>query len=82
MININDTQKENATLVIKGLIRLALEQYRGDDYERAKHAFRNCTLEQMNQEYEASGKTRKEILDGYEQVNKAVDIAMEWVRQR
>ena len=46
-------------------IRRALDNAKGDNLERATAAFRNCTPEQMQQEYGQSGETRQAILDGY-----------------
>jgi hypothetical protein len=53
------------TTEIKTTLLLALDQYRGDDYERAKAAFRGYSVEEMNTEHGHSGQTRKQILDGY-----------------
>lgn len=47
-------------------IRRAIQALTSDDLERATAAFRNCTPEQMKQEYGQSGRTRQEILDGYQ----------------
>lgn len=63
----------------KQLAVKALEQYRGDDLYRARAAFRNCTPEQMRAAYGQSGKTRAEILAEYEQHDKAVSDALEWL---
>jgi len=53
-----------------------INQRRCDDFYRAKLAFRNCTPEEMNQEYGQSGQTRQQILDGYEQREKQCDEAI------
>jgi hypothetical protein len=45
----------------------ALRQYRGDNLERARLAFANCTPEQMDSQYGESGQTRRQILAGYEE---------------
>ncbi len=50
----------------KDTIRRALENYRGDDFERATAAFRGFTPGQMMQEHGQSGQTRMAILAGYE----------------
>jgi hypothetical protein len=60
----------------------ALESYRGDDLYRARAAFRAFTPEQMQEQHGVSGKTRAEILAGYEAHNAAIDAAMRWVRTR
>jgi hypothetical protein len=64
------------TAETKALIKKALIQYRGDNYERASHAFRRLTPTEMQQQYGASGQTCQEILDGYRQHAKAVDHAL------
>jgi hypothetical protein len=64
---------------IKVTIQKALEQYRGDDLERAKAAFRGCTPEQMNQPWGESGMTRAEYLKRCEQHVKAVEDAQAYV---
>jgi hypothetical protein len=60
----------------------ALENYRGDNLYRARAAFRNCTPEQMQQQYGQSGQTRAEILAGYEAHDKEVTAAVEWLKSR
>ncbi len=61
----------------KQIILRALNNYRGDNLERAQAAFKNCTPEQMQQLYGMSTETRQEILDGYklhvEKVMKAIE---------
>lgn len=63
--------KETKDLCLSGL-----ERMRGDDYRRAKAAFRNHTPEQMETIYGFSGKTCQQILDEYsahdEKVNRAI----------
>jgi len=58
----------------------ALRQMRGDDLERAKHAFRGKTQEEMDKEYGQSGQTCRQILEEYEQHVKRVTEAMEWLK--
>lgn len=58
----------------------ALEALRGDDLRRAQATFRDCTQEQMNGPWGHSGKTRREILAGYEAHDAAVTAAIAWVR--
>ena len=59
----------------KQLILRALNTLRGDDYERALSAFRNCTPVQMKEVY-GNGLTRQQLLDNYkkhvDEVEKAV----------
>ena len=59
----------------------ALENMRGDDLERAKRAFRNCSPEQMNQEYGESGRTRNEIINAYYEKETKINEAIEWVKK-
>jgi hypothetical protein len=63
----------------KELAVQALENMRGDDQYRAERAFRNCTPEQMNQEYGESGQTRSEILNGYRERGSQIDGAIAWI---
>ena len=58
----------------------ALKNQKGDDSYRAKMAFRNCTPEQMQQEYGQSGETRQAILDGYLNRDAKIDRAIEWLK--
>lgn len=60
-------------------IRKALEQYRGDDLYRARSAWRGLSPEEMNKKYGQSGKTRAEILAGYEAHSDEVDAALRWL---
>lgn len=67
--------EETKKLVLEGLQRL-----RGDDYERASAAFRNCTPTQMAEQYGQSGRTRQEILDGYRNHVKRIEVATAEIR--
>lgn len=60
----------------------ALRQLTGDDTYRAKAAFRNCTPEEMQQEYGQSGQTRAEILASYEAHDAKVQAAIDWVKAK
>jgi hypothetical protein len=60
----------------KRFILSCIESERGDDYARAKHAFRNYTPEQMKQQYGRSGQTCQEILDGYKRFEDRIDEAI------
>lgn len=64
---------------IKAVLLDALRQYRGDNYERAMHAFKGLTPEQMAQEYGQSGFTRQELLDIYRKHVGEVEAARKWV---
>lgn len=66
----------------KALAIRALQSMRGDDSTRARNAFRNCTPEQMQQEYGESGRTRAQILAEYEEHDAAVQAAIDWVEAR
>ncbi len=46
-----------------------LNQARGDDLARARIAFRGLTEKEMQEKHGQSGRTRAEILAGYEQHN-------------
>jgi len=66
----------------KKLVLRALDTLRGDDLYGARIAFRNCTPEQMREEYGHSGKTRAEIIAGYEAHEARVDAAIAWVQSK
>jgi len=68
---------EHKQLAIK-----ALSQMKGDDLERARFAFRNKTLEQMQEEYWLSGQSCAEILAEYEEYEAKVDAAILWVESQ
>lgn len=53
---------------------------RDDSLERAQHAFRRMTPEQMKEQHGESGLTRQEILDGYREQRMRHDAATEWLR--
>jgi CRISPR/Cas system-associated protein Csm6 len=63
--------KETKELVLKELNRL-----RGDDYERAKAAFRNRTPKQMQEIYGASGKTCQALLNECREYAEKVERAI------
>lgn len=58
----------------------ALEQCKGDDTARARHAFSRFTPEEMNEQHGEIGKTRAEILAEYERADAEIDAAISWVR--
>jgi hypothetical protein len=57
----------------------ALQNMRGDDYTRAKRAFRGMTDDQMKQQFGESGRTRAEVLAGYEAEFRKYSDAIQWV---
>lgn len=64
----------HANMAIKGL-----EQMRGDDLARAERQFRDCTPQQMKQQWGQSGKTCQEVLDEYRAHATKINQAIEWV---
>jgi hypothetical protein len=64
------------------LTMAALQAYKGDNYSRAKAAFRGLSPEKMSSHYGESGITRQEILDTYKRHEDAVDAAMRWLTQK
>jgi hypothetical protein len=59
----------------------ALERMKGDDAERARMNFRGYSADQMELPHCQSGKSRREILEGYEQHEKEVQQAIDWVNR-
>lgn len=47
-------------------INSAIDRARGDNLERAQHAFGNMSDQQLDQQYGQSGQTCREILKGYQ----------------
>jgi hypothetical protein len=66
---------------IKDTIIRSLENYRGDNLERAKRAFRGYTPEQMAQHYGQFDETCQQILDGYQEHRDRVDAALKWIKE-
>ena len=64
----------------KEVILDALNQYRGDDLERAEIAFLDLSDIELNKEYGASGKTCREILAGYRKHRAEVNNAAQWLK--
>lgn len=58
----------------------ALENQKGDDFYRAKMAFRNKTPEQMQQEYGQSGESCQSILDRVQMRDEKIDRAIAWLK--
>lgn len=65
----------------KNLIISALRGIRGDDYERAKAAFRGYTDRQLDAQYGASGETCRAILEGYRKHVEDVEEVIAWVKE-
>ena len=59
-----------------------LETVKGDDLYRARMAFKNLTLEQMNQEYGQGGKTCAQIIAEYEEHDARVNALIDWVSRQ
>jgi len=64
----------------KKLAIQALESVRGDDLYRARAAFRGLSAEEMGKQHGQSGKTRAEILRGYEEHETKINAALQWLR--
>ncbi len=60
----------------------ALEQMRGDDLYRARLAFKGMTEHQMQQLHGASGKTRAQVLAGYEAHDAKIGAALKWLEAK
>lgn len=54
----------------------------GDDLERAKSGFRGLSDKDMDAEYGASGKTRRQILEEYQIGRDRMIAALAWVESR
>lgn len=54
----------------------------GDDLERCQAAFRGLSPQQMSSLYGESGRTRQEILDGYQINRDRHTAAVAWLHQR
>jgi len=57
-------------------IRKALDSARGDDFERANNTFDRMTEEQLNKQYGQSGRTCREVWQGYK------DHRAEWLEAK
>jgi len=68
------TPKQKAISILKSTM--------GDDAYRARMSFAGCTPEQMKQQYGESGKTRQEILDGYEKSEAEHQAAIDWAERQ
>lgn len=59
---------------------LAIRNYRGDNLERARAAFRGLSPQQMQAMHGESGITRAELLASYEEHARACEAAIEALR--
>ena len=66
---------------MKNFILQVLEGARGDDLYRSKAAFKNLTLKEMNEKYGKSGKTRNQIIQGYQEWEDKIDQAKKWLKE-
>ena len=57
----------------------ALTNAKGDDLERAQMAFRGYSEKELDTQHGMSGKTRREILEGYQKYRNQINQAIEWV---
>lgn len=57
----------------------ALHQYMEDNFNRAKLAFKSLSDNELDSEYEESGKTYRQILNEYKQHRNEVKNALFWV---
>lgn len=64
----------------RAVVLRALQQYRGDDLERAEAAFRHYTAQQLASEYGQSGRTCQQILDEYRDHVARVEAAVNEVQ--
>lgn len=54
----------------------ALQNMKSDDLQRAQSAFRHCTEAELDGLYGQSGKTRRQIIQGYKEYNDRMDEAI------
>ena len=66
----------------KNEILKILNDRKGDDLYRARCAFRNCTPEQMKQEYGESGVTRENLIKEYENKEREIDELIMLVKEK
>jgi hypothetical protein len=64
----------------KETVLIALQNYMGDDLERAKAAWKGLNSNAMNELYGKSGKTRQQILDEYQEHRDKVNIAIKEIQ--
>lgn len=66
----------------KKLVLQVLLDFKGDDHARAKAAFARLSEKQMDEQWGMSGKTPRQILADYEERNREIDEAIEWVKSK
>ena len=59
----------------------AIEEVRGDNLARAKHAWSNLTDAEMQSEWGQSGRTPAFLMAGYEAHAKKCDAAIAWLKE-
>ena len=64
---------------IKEYITDALRMRTGDDLERCKGSFMHMSNDDMEREHGQSGRTKKEVLEGYERERRLYNVALEAV---
>lgn len=64
----------------KGEIIAILENAKGDDFDRARHAFAFMNPREMQMPHGESGKTREQVLEGYRRHNAKIDSLIEAVK--
>jgi hypothetical protein len=62
----------------KEIILDALNRYQGDDLERAEMAFRHLSDKDLDLQHGESGKTRRQILEGYRAERLEIKNAIMW----
>ena len=70
--------QENPIETVLGALRNA----KGDDTYRAKMTFKNYSPEKMQTEFGMSGKSCSQILQEYEDHDRKIDEAIEWVKRK
>ena len=58
----------------------ALKTIKGDDFYRAKIAFRGLTEKQLNEMHGDSGKTKKQLLYEYMESDRKIDEAIDFLK--
>jgi len=77
-----DLKLKEGYVTPKQLTLLALERMKGDDAERARWNFRGFSADQMELPHGRSGKSRRQVLQEYEQVERDIQEAINWVNQQ
>jgi hypothetical protein len=72
-------ERRNEMRQPKEVILAALQQYEGDNLERAEMAFKHLTDAELDIQHGESGKTCRQILEGYRTFRAEVENARIWV---